>query len=634
LYFSRRYLHAYQSLTDWVYSSLDIYKNEVIQVLYPVFVHCYLELVLKGFKEEARKFLNKYKSHHTHFHYEELLTLQSLISSDIIAQNEFAQRVLHNKFVIRLSQASFDLLMKFLQDSELNLLAILNRFVNFKVYKGQPSITAPAIVDGVLELDTGKRRGRRDKRKRDESADSDDEDSGDVLSTNRKPIHWETAVANIEAARSGEKVPGKRGRKKKSVVEAEKQMKALAESASKSAPTFPSSCFYTLFNCQGELNTMAIGVPRTKRSSTSYDFEQGVFDTTNGPIVAAGYSDSTIKCWNWNLVANRNSLSVNNDLMDIEEEVANGGYLGSKVKKPQNVEYQTLVGHCGPVFSLSFSADQRWLLSSSEDGTARLWNVETGTNIVVYKGHQYAVWDVSFSPIDYLFATASHDRTARIWMTDRVTPVRILAGHLSDVECVKFHPNSKYVATGSSDKTVRLWDTGTGECVRLFRGHYGAVHCLAFSRDGRYCASAGQDEQVLVWDIASGRQLYRFKGHTDQISSLDFNHSGSLLASSSMDSTIRLWDLVKEESAVIQSTAVTVPDASAEKGTGVATGSAEKTPQQIAAESSKKIIDEDEGKRIYERKPVRTFYTKQTPVYTLKYLQKDVILAGGAFNLN
>jgi transcription initiation factor TFIID subunit 5 len=35
---------SYQNLTKWVYSSLDLYKDELIQVLYPIFLHCYLEV--------------------------------------------------------------------------------------------------------------------------------------------------------------------------------------------------------------------------------------------------------------------------------------------------------------------------------------------------------------------------------------------------------------------------------------------------------------------------------------------------------------------------------------------------------------------------------------------------------------
>jgi transcription initiation factor TFIID subunit 5 len=99
-----------------------------------------------------------------------------------------------------------------------------------------------------------------------------------------------------------------------------------------------------------------------------------------------------------------------------------------------------LIGHSGPVYSLAFDpiAGSAYapshLLSSSQDGTVRLWSTDTYKNLAVYKGHADPVWAVEWGPYGAQFATASRDRTARLWITDRVAPVRMFAGHLSDVD--------------------------------------------------------------------------------------------------------------------------------------------------------------------------------------------------------
>lgn len=98
-----------------------------------------------------------------------------------------------------------------------------------------------------------------------------------------------------------------------------------------------------------------------------------------------------------------------------------------------------LVGHSGPVYSLSFDPTTgprhppRYLLSASQDATVRLWSMETYSALVAYRGHRNPIWDVEWGPKGIYFATASRDRTARIWTTERSEAVRILAGHLSDV---------------------------------------------------------------------------------------------------------------------------------------------------------------------------------------------------------
>ncbi len=66
--------------------------------------------------------------------------------------------------------------------------------------------------------------------------------------------------------------------------------------------------------------------------------------------------------------------------------------------------------------------------------TARLWSLDTMTNVVAYRGHSKPIWDVDWSPRGIYFATGSRDHTARLWSTDRIQPLRIFAGHLNDVD--------------------------------------------------------------------------------------------------------------------------------------------------------------------------------------------------------
>lgn len=111
-----------------------------------------------------------------------------------------------------------------------------------------------------------------------------------------------------------------------------------------------------------------------------------------------------------------------------------------RLKERNGSSTRKLIGHSGPVYSVAFdpvagtASPPRHLLSSSADGTVRLWSLDAMTNVAVYRSHQNPVWDVQWSPMGIYFATASRDRTARLWTTDRINPLRIFAGHLSDVD--------------------------------------------------------------------------------------------------------------------------------------------------------------------------------------------------------
>lgn len=77
------------------------------------------------------------------------------------------------------------------------------------------------------------------------------------------------------------------------------------------------------------------------------------------------------------MTALKNSERLALDLRPDQEE--------SKLIKEQS-EF-TLIGHAGPVYSLSFSLDDKYLLSGSQDCTVRRWSMQTRSCMVVYHSH-------------------------------------------------------------------------------------------------------------------------------------------------------------------------------------------------------------------------------------------------------
>jgi WD40 repeat protein len=58
----------------------------------------------------------------------------------------------------------------------------------------------------------------------------------------------------------------------------------------------------------------------------------------------------------------------------------------------------TLEGHRGSVGSAAFSADGRWVITLSEDETARLWDATDGALLATLQDHSRWVTSGAFSP--------------------------------------------------------------------------------------------------------------------------------------------------------------------------------------------------------------------------------------------
>ena len=77
--------------------------------------------------------------------------------------------------------------------------------------------------------------------------------------------------------------------------------------------------------------------------------------------------------------------------------------------------HHTLIAHNGWVYSVSFSPEGQTLASGSDDGTVRLWDVNTGNLLHTLTAHRGSVYSVSFSPDGRTLASGSFDHTVLLW---------------------------------------------------------------------------------------------------------------------------------------------------------------------------------------------------------------------------
>lgn len=208
-----------------------------------------------------------------------------------------------------------------------------------------------------------------------------------------------------------------------------------------------------------------------------------------------------------------------------------------------------LGGHNGPVSSLSFDTEGRWLAIGSEDGTTQLWDLShPQAKPRMLPVNEGSVTKIAFDPQRRWLASGNRAGATRLWQLDYSYAKPQVLVHGKGVLDLAFDPRGRWIATGGWDRTVRLWDLGDlGTAPRELAGHANSIATLAFDPKGRWLATGGNDSTVLLWDLIHPEAKPRvlLKGYP--VGRVAFDPLGRWLVIATNQGTGWLWDLSRPD---------------------------------------------------------------------------------------
>ena len=268
-----------------------------------------------------------------------------------------------------------------------------------------------------------------------------------------------------------------------------------------------------------------------------------------------------------------------------------GGNPHIRLYEIANSEHQqpvlTLEGHTASVTSLGFQRDGRYLYSSSEDGTIKLWDLRNPTysrsfdvkapvRSVALRSDRdeiisgdaagnITVWDLGGngrSNENYMGGSSSKSSNKNggkggdNGFIHQIQPGRGSTGGCliqTSIQAVDISDDCRTFAAVSNHGTVYVWDPisqNTGNFlenppITKFRAHPTGSYCLhaKISPDCRHLCTTGSDGSARLFDTTTWELKNELKAHKKWVWDAAFCADSSYLVTASSDTTARLWNL-------------------------------------------------------------------------------------------
>ncbi len=291
------------------------------------------------------------------------------------------------------------------------------------------------------------------------------------------------------------------------------------------------------------------------------DWVTSVECAPDGKLIATGTHDKVVL---WNAADQKVFKELTSKLGRVRslafsadgKQLLAGGYQKVVIFGLANGTSRVLSGHRGFVTSLIPVAGGQQLLSSSEDGTVRQWDLSSGESKVLVKEAEDPIMGLALSPDGKRIATASGDETR----PTRPGPIKVydlatgelfkqLESHQRAATTVAFSPDGKQLASGGFDGVIKLHKLEDATLMLAYDDHQRPITQLRFTADGKQIVSSaggravGKNE-VHVWEVATGKTLAELKKHEAPVLGVALSADGKRIVSVSRDQTAVIWDKV------------------------------------------------------------------------------------------
>lgn len=164
----------------------------------------------------------------------------------------------------------------------------------------------------------------------------------------------------------------------------------------------------------------------------------------------------------------------------------------------------------------TFMPKSNYILFADKFNRINVWDTKIGKSVHYLFGHTRTIKNIIFDKTEKFIASSSIDGTTRIWKTDTGDCINILDGcsDKSDAYYLEFHPHKSLLLSSCENSGFKLWDFNANKCLLTYCNPIKSSAGF-FSPDGNWILIQDKSlkhSSLSIWDISSKRIIKTIEG--------------------------------------------------------------------------------------------------------------------------
>ncbi|MBC7474579.1 MAG: WD40 repeat domain-containing protein [Candidatus Sericytochromatia bacterium] len=192
----------------------------------------------------------------------------------------------------------------------------------------------------------------------------------------------------------------------------------------------------------------------------------------------------------------------------------------------------TLIGHTGSIHALTIHNDK--IISGANDKTIKIWDLESGKLSCTILGHNNHIYSVI--GYDDKFISSSLDRTIKIWSLE---DKKILVVINLEYSAWSLAISNDRLVAGLSDGTLKIYDISSGSLLSSCKEHEDSITSISIEEN--IIITVSKDRTIKIWNSENLGLIKNINAHNAAIWSVISNKNK--IITSSDDKTIKIFDM-------------------------------------------------------------------------------------------